>query len=321
MNLDDFEEEIDGVILDRGRDYYQDGCIESITHDRDKNTYTAVVAGSQDYTVTVKLDRRKILFADCDCPYDWGPFCKHQVAVFYALQENLGQDDAPSETPATSPAGSRIGKSRTRSSKESPGEQYTGLQENMSACELCHISPVQVHLEISEDITVSICMECNNKLTAEYIGIKISPFQPGIYEFMGISGKKHKFNIYRNVSPCGIGYEANEVTEDGSPGFTVAVMDGVDCDQQVLFEKLKAKIKRTIFKRYLETSPSPYGGKIITLKNSKVVGRFEYNEDDEVPKLVIDGKEFSWDEFGRMLNSYEGFQLKLEIMDITDDIK
>ncbi len=135
---------------------------------------------------------------------------------------------------------------------------------------------------------------------------------------MGISGKKHKFNIYRNVSPCGIGYEANEVTEDGSPGFTVAVMDGVDCDQQGLFEILKAKIKRTIFNRYLETSPSPYGGK--TLKSSKVVGRFEYNEDDEVPQLVIDGKVFSWDEFGKMLNSYEGFQFRLEIMDITDDI-
>ncbi len=142
MNLDNFEEEIDDVILERGWHYYQDGCIKSIMNEQDVNTYTAVVAGTQDYTVTVELDGNEIVATDCDCPYDWGPFCKHQVAVFHALRESRGQDDAPPETPATSPAGSRTGKSRTRSSKESLGEQYTGLKENMSTCELCHISPV-----------------------------------------------------------------------------------------------------------------------------------------------------------------------------------
>jgi hypothetical protein len=35
---------------------------------------------------------------------------------------------------------------------------------------------------------------------------------------------------------------------------------------------------------------------------------------------VIDGKKIKWDEFGRMLMTYEGFNFKLEIFDKSDEI-
>ncbi|KAF1084333.1 hypothetical protein SPSYN_02109 [Sporotomaculum syntrophicum] len=187
-------------------------------------------------------------------------------------------------------------------------------------CDLCHKAVVQVHLQIYKGNTLHICLECNNNLTAELMGLELMPFQPGIYEFSGIRGKKYNFSIHRKINPIGIVYEANEVTKGDSPGFQIAVMDYVNCDQQLLFEKLKAKIKKAIFKRYLETSTAPYGSKVVSIKNREVVGRFEYDEDHDLPKLVIDGKLFSWEEFGRMLNSSEGFQFQLKIFDITDDI-
>ena len=37
--------------------------------------------------------------------------------------------------------------------------------------------------------------------------------------------------------------------------------------------------------------------------------------------LVIDGREVSWDEFGKMLMTFEGFQFKLEIVDKSDDLE
>ena len=40
---------------------------------------------------------------------------------------------------------------------------------------------------------------------------------------------------------------------------------------------------------------------------------------DRVPLLVIDGREIAWDEFGRMLMVFEGFQFKLEIRDKSED--
>jgi hypothetical protein len=50
------------------------------------------------------------------------------------------------------------------------------------------------------------------------------------------------------------------------------------------------------------------------------VGRLEYDDNNENHKVVVDGQSFSWDDLGRMLNAYEGFQFKLKIYDMTDDI-
>ena len=57
------------------------------------------------------------------------------------------------------------------------------------------------------------------------------------------------------------------------------------------------------------------------LKDDEVVGRFEYSEmNDGIHDVVIDGKVFSWNELGRILSDYEGFQFKLKIYDIKDDV-
>lgn len=37
--------------------------------------------------------------------------------------------------------------------------------------------------------------------------------------------------------------------------------------------------------------------------------------DLRTPLLIIDGKEVSWDQFGRMLTTFEGFQFRMEIID------
>ena len=39
-----------------------------------------------------------------------------------------------------------------------------------------------------------------------------------------------------------------------------------------------------------------------------------------LPLLVIDGREIGWDQFGRMLMSYEGWQFKLTIADKSEEL-
>lgn len=48
----------------------------------------------------------------------------------------------------------------------------------------------------------------------------------------------------------------------------------------------------------------------------------EWDDDrgGRVPLLVIDGREINWDEFGRMLMSFEGSQFKLSIADKSDEL-
>ncbi|MEG3070227.1 MAG: hypothetical protein RQM92_04760 [Candidatus Syntrophopropionicum ammoniitolerans] len=171
-------------------------------------------------------------------------------------------------------------------------------------------------------IAQEICRDCFNVISAKQMGIELTPFKSGIYEYPGGNGKMYKFTVAKIVLPMGIGYEATEITNDNSPGYKVAILDDLDCDQDYLFYKLEAKIKYTLSEKYLQTNTYPNGIKHTRLKEDEVVGRFEYNEtNDEIHNVVIDGKVFSWEQLGEMLNAYEGFQFKLKIYDITEDIR
>lgn len=86
MNLNNFESYIDKKILARGYDYYENGYVTSVEETED-NVYEAEVEGSELYTVEVELDdQANIVDTQCDCPYDMGKYCKHQVAVFLMLE-------------------------------------------------------------------------------------------------------------------------------------------------------------------------------------------------------------------------------------------
>ena len=87
MNLNNFENHIDKKIFARGYDYYENDYVTSVEK-IDDNEYEAEVEGTELYTVEVELDdKSNIIDTQCDCPYDMGEYCKHQVAVFLALRD------------------------------------------------------------------------------------------------------------------------------------------------------------------------------------------------------------------------------------------
>jgi hypothetical protein len=92
MNIHDFERHIDKTILERGYGYYIDGNVTRASKQSD-NTFLFHVEGSEDYEVLVEtaIDGQ-ILHSQCDCPYDFGPVCKHEVAVYFRLLVILNGD-------------------------------------------------------------------------------------------------------------------------------------------------------------------------------------------------------------------------------------
>ena len=48
--------------------------------------------------------------------------------------------------------------------------------------------------------------------------------------------------------------------------------------------------------------------------------QWDTDHDGHVPLLVVDGREITWGELGRMLMSFEGFQFKLEIRDMSGEL-
>ncbi|MGF7046824.1 hypothetical protein J2T13_001326 [Paenibacillus sp. DS2015] len=87
MNLNNFEDHIDKIIIARGYDYYENDYVVSVAGNEDHG-YEAKVEGTELYTVKVKLDHEaNITRTYCDCPYDMGEYCKHEIAVFLALRD------------------------------------------------------------------------------------------------------------------------------------------------------------------------------------------------------------------------------------------
>jgi hypothetical protein len=81
----DFRQQIDSVILERGEAYYQSGAVQDIVATTDA-AWAATVLGSEDYFVTLSEAVDGELVASCDCPFDWGPVCKHVAATLFALE-------------------------------------------------------------------------------------------------------------------------------------------------------------------------------------------------------------------------------------------
>ena len=86
MRLDEFESHVDGKILRRGYGYYKSGSVVSL--ERDGGEWAAQVLGGDCYDVTVTLSEGgDVVDSFCGCPYEWGEYCKHQAAVFYAIRD------------------------------------------------------------------------------------------------------------------------------------------------------------------------------------------------------------------------------------------
>jgi hypothetical protein len=85
-----------------------------------------------------------------------------------------------------------------------------------------------------------------------------------------------------------------------------------------LLARLVAKMRRGLAASHLEE-----GAHGLQISDQGVVrARIEsdFESETDMPVVVIDGRNISWDEFGHMLATYTGFQFKLELHDLSDEI-
>ena len=85
MNINNFENHINKTIVHRGYCYYIEGNVVK-AFEQGKNEYIFYIDGSDEYEVLVTIgENGDILYSECDCPYDFGPVCKHEVAAYFQL--------------------------------------------------------------------------------------------------------------------------------------------------------------------------------------------------------------------------------------------
>jgi hypothetical protein len=84
-----------------------------------------------------------------------------------------------------------------------------------------------------------------------------------------------------------------------------------------LIGRLIDKIRRALsFRHIIEGELGPRFA-----DHGVVRGTIEWDDarHGQVPLVIIDGREITWDELGRMLMTYEGWQFKLEIRDKSEE--
>ena len=133
------------------------------------------------------------------------------------------------------------------------------------------------------------------------------------------NGVKHRFSFYTHIAGDNVGMEAIEQKDDESQGYQFYVISDVEEDLLILYKKLYERMKRGLSQKHLEESDNnPYR----FTDRDTVRGYVAYDPnkgEDDIPMVVIDGKEITWLEFGKMVSSYEGFNFKLEIFDKTEE--
>jgi hypothetical protein len=89
FTIQNFDKQVGSAMLKKGEQYYSNGAILDL--EENSGDWTAEVEGTEVYSVSVSLKNDKeITEYFCDCPYD-GEICKHLVAVFFAIREEINE--------------------------------------------------------------------------------------------------------------------------------------------------------------------------------------------------------------------------------------
>ena len=131
------------------------------------------------------------------------------------------------------------------------------------------------------------------------------------------AGKRHEFHFRMRLLGSMVALDAFEAKAGTPKGYQFQILGKPDDEPLSLLGRLVERMRRSLSVKYLVRSE--LGTQIA---DQTVRGRIEWDESQpgRVPLLVIDGREVSWDEVGRMLISFEGWQFRLEIRDRSEEV-
>jgi len=159
-----------------------------------------------------------------------------------------------------------------------------------------------------------LCTRCYNESISETIGLDFEhlSFHPII--LVDKDGENHTFHFQTRLLGDKVYIQSLEIRNNVPKGYEFSIYGDAEDDLFGLFTKLVERMRRELKRKHIE--PGNLTRYIISDEDI-VRGHITWDDetDGEVPCIVIDGKELSWHEFGRMLMAYEGFHFKLEIFE------
>jgi len=184
-------------------------------------------------------------------------------------------------------------------------EEYNAVS-NMDRCDICG-NPATVYISGDPDVSMKLCVNCNNRQIAVLTGTEVPPNIPEQVTMNDIDGRPHTFEIEFMMFPHGITLIAAEV---GKTRYKAEVFGAIDKGFDELWELLLRQIKGFLSVKYMSR-----GGYII---GGRAIGYIEYNHKRDAHDIVIDGKPYTWQELEKNITAHEGFRIRIEFFSSGD---
>jgi hypothetical protein len=165
----------------------------------------------------------------------------------------------------------------------------------------------------------ALCGQCFNTEVAQLDGL--ARFEHVTFEPVRLAdctGETHEFHFRTHLFGTGVALDGFELRDGHPAGYQFQMIGDPEEDLPVLLGRLIERMRRGLSVKHLRNDT--YG---LQIADHRVVrGKIEWDDsqDGSVPQLNVDGREITWQEFGRMLMSFEGWQFKLEIRDKSEDL-
>ena len=161
-----------------------------------------------------------------------------------------------------------------------------------------------------------LCGQCFNQEIAKQGGLD---FEHAKFTPVGLAdcdGEVHEFHFRTHLFGAGVAVDGFELRDGHPAGYWFQIIGKPEDDLLVLLGRLIKRIRRALATKHLTD-----GNLGLQIANQIVSGRIEWDDDHDgrLPMLIIDGREITWEDFGHMLMSFEGFHFQLNIRDKSSE--
>lgn len=162
-----------------------------------------------------------------------------------------------------------------------------------------------------------VCLRCFNESVATDRDLEFEHVDFPPLDLVDAEGRPRRFEFALRLLGDRLALDAQELVHGERTGIHLQVLRPPTDDPFEMQAVLVARLRRRLAQRHLEIGVSGQLG----IRDCTARGQIAWDEteDGRVPKLLIDGREVTWEEFGRMLMTFEGWQFRLEIIDKSEE--
>ncbi|MCL1809776.1 MAG: UPF0158 family protein [Clostridiales bacterium] len=175
-------------------------------------------------------------------------------------------------------------------------------------CSICG-NDAKIHISGAQE--ASYCLDCHNKHMAALTGAEMPDAVPTQIVLFDACEEAHAFSIESMIFPHCKSIHATEVV--GTTRYKEAVYGEIDDSFEGMWVKLVSRLEKVLSKKYM--------GDDASIEDLKAVGYVEYNSIHEAYEVIIDGKAYTWAQLEKNLSVHEGWKIKIEFADMSEELE